>query len=73
MSISIDQFAKNFDAVVRYIDNHKFEIVEDLFGGSTDDYKKEWYDRSVEKFWYHLDLGNQKRVISAALLNSKEV
>jgi len=52
--------------VLLYLDNHKYEIVEELFEKANRVYKEEWYAREPHRFWFHLDLGNQARVVEMA-------
>ena len=52
--------------VLLYLDNHKYEIVEELFEKASAGYKEEWYNRDPARFWFHLDLGNQARVVEMA-------
>ena len=59
----VKEWAESFDRLILYIDNHKCEIVERLFGHATPGYQKEWLDRDVFRFWCHLDTANRHRVV----------
>ena len=66
MGFSVSDKIKTISNVLLYIENHKFELVNELFPSSGLAYKSEWYARETVKFWQHLDLGNAAEVVRLA-------
>ena len=64
--MSIKTKCATINDILLYLDNHKYEIVEELFEKASAGYKEEWYNRDPARFWFHLDLGNQARVVEMA-------
>ncbi len=58
---------ETIDLVIRYIESNRETAITRLFPGATEDYKQEWRDRNLFKFWTHLDSHNQHRVVLLAL------
>jgi len=53
--------------VLHFLENHKGQAVDRLFGDVSVDYKYEWTKRSSFMFWTHLDTQNARRLIEFAL------
>lgn len=54
------------DKLIRAVENHREQLVRQLFPDASKDYLAEWCDRSAFRFWCHLDAENRKRAIEIA-------
>ena len=58
---------QTIDYTLNFIENNRAKAIDALFPGCADDYREEWMQRSVMKFWSNLDLGNRRELVKAAL------
>lgn len=55
------------DSMFLILANHRSELTEFLFPDSNAEYRKEWTDREPDKYWFHLDWSNRRRLVQYAV------
>lgn len=65
--MSLSKIIDIIDDVIRFLGNHKEQVINRLFSSATEGYKDEWRARDLFTFWTHLDSHNQRQLVKMAV------